>query len=211
MNVKICGLTRAEDARVASERGAWALGFILTPGHGRSISLDRARECIAAAPGPKKVGVFTNAVRDDILRAFDDLSLDFVQLHGPETPEFCRTLGVPYIKVFHPAGVDDLAAWADYDSARMAAVVIEAPRTSTEAPGGRGVRADATLARTARERSPKPLILAGGLRPDNVAEAIRTVQPFAVDVSSGVESSLGVKDPARLAAFFAAVQGGPHG
>ncbi|MDI5985831.1 phosphoribosylanthranilate isomerase [Halomonas sp. M4R5S39] len=199
--VKLCGLTRPEDVDAAVAAGADALGFVLWPGSKRAI--DEARLAALAARVPAfvtRVGLFVDQDPELIRRCAEHL--DLLQLHGDESPDFCAVLGRPWIKALRMRDGLDLHALAGaHDGAR--ALLLDAYRPGV--PGGTGETFDwsripANLA--------KPVILAGGLTADNVAEAIARVRPFAVDVSGGVEASPGVKDAGRIAAFIEAVRRG---
>ena len=199
MRIKFCGITRVEDAHEAARLGAWAIGLNhWDPGRRR---VDPA---VAAEIGAEMrrrlevVGVFVNAPLDEIARAVEDESLTMVQLHGDEGLSFCREVrrrtGCPVIKALRVSGRADVQA---AEAFRTDYHLLDAHRPSS--PGGTGESFDWGLLRG--RRSKVPLILAGGLRPDNVAAAIAEVRPFAVDVASGVESAPGIKDHALMVAF----------
>jgi len=199
--VKLCGLTRPEDVDAAVAAGADALGFVLWPGSRRAV--DEARLTALAARVPAfvtRVGLFVD--QDPALIARCARHLDLLQFHGEESPAACDAFRRPWIKALRMRdGLDLHAAAAAYRGAR--ALLLDAYRPGV--PGGTGETFDwsripAGLA--------KPVILAGGLGADNVAEAIATVAPFAVDVSGGVEAAPGIKDAERMAAFLAAVSEG---
>lgn len=206
--IKICGITRPEDALAAADAGADAIGLNFYPKSPRVIDESRARTIIAALPpGIVKVGVFVNAPPEDVCRIYDELGLDLIQLHGDEPPEYLAKLGGrPWIKVFRAAGTKGLldimlflAIHRDLGCLpRM--VLLDAPLT--EGFGGSGKLADWWLAKhyLAVDSRP-PLVLAGGMRPENVAEAIRATGVHAVDTASGVESRPGIKDAAAISAF----------
>ncbi|WP_089684703.1 phosphoribosylanthranilate isomerase [Billgrantia gudaonensis] len=202
--VKICGLTRETDIDAAVAFGADALGFVLWPGSRRAV--DEARLARLAAHVPAfvtRVGLFVDQDRELIERCARHL--DLLQFHGTEPPAFCEAFGRPWIKALRMRdGLDVPAAATAYASAQ--ALLLDAYRPGV--PGGTGETFDwsripANLA--------KPVILAGGLTPDNVAAAIDAVHPFAVDVSGGVEAAPGRKDPRRIAAFFSAVRDADRG
>ncbi len=206
--VKICGLTRVEDAELSAELGAWALGMVFYEPSPRRCSADEARRISAALRRRVQLcGVFVNASLEEIERQTDELGLTLVQLHGDEGPSFCaevaRRTGAQVIKAVQVAGhadVQDLARFhVDYHlvDARSRATAREGLR------GGTGETFDWQL--VAERQSGVPLILSGGLRPDNVAEGVAAVHPFAVDTASGTEAAPGRKDPDRLRAFFEAV------
>lgn len=201
MKVKICGLTRAEDVRLAVELGAWAAGLVFAPSP-RRLSVEKAKNLRGEIPrGVLAVGVFQDASREEILEAVRECSLDAVQLHGSESPEDCRGFPVPVFKAFSLKG-EGRPALKDYE---VAGVLLEPERRAGTRPSLQAQRALWKAA--AGLKGARMLILAGGLDPGNVAEAVRTARPGAVDVSSGVESGPGIKDPAKLRAFFEAVRG----
>jgi phosphoribosylanthranilate isomerase len=211
--IKICGITRPEDGRAAAAAGADAIGLNFYAKSPRAVDADRARAIIAALPlDIVKVGVFVNAPPDDVCRIFDELSLDLIQLHGDEPPEYLvKVAGRPAMKAVRVAGADGLRGILDYLAAcrRLGCapcmVLLDSPHS--EGFGGSGRLADWTLAKRyfAIPGQP-PLVLAGGLRPENVAEAIRTIGARAVDTASGVESQPGIKDAAAITAFVRAAQ-----
>ncbi len=195
--VKICGITRPEDGVAAALAGADAIGLVFYPASPRAVTITQARVIVAQLPPfVTVVGLFVNAQQHVIREVLDQVPLHLLQFHGDELPEACRGYGRPYIKA--------LAMRDGMDVARQAAAYADATAllldTWDEAlRGGSGRRFD-------WERFPgkigKPLILAGGLTPDNVAQAIQYTKPYAVDVSSGVELEKGIKDPARIAQFM---------
>lgn len=200
--VKICGITRIEDALAAAAAGADAVGFVFYPPSPRAVAPARAAAIVAALPrGIARVGVFVNegAARMAEIRAL--AGLDCIQLHGDEPPEVARALPCPVIRAFRAAPRD--AAEADEIAVfPAAAVLVDGERAGfyggTGTPASRGVIAAARRARR--------WILSGGLAPENVAAEIAALTPWGVDVSTGVESSPGVKDANRIAAFVAAVR-----
>jgi phosphoribosylanthranilate isomerase len=194
--VKICGITRTEDAQLAARLGAWAIGFIFWPRSPRSIAVEAARAIIRELPPlVTPVGVFVNeppAVIDDVARR---AGLGAVQLHGDEPPEAVAAVEARVIKAVSLETLDR-HAWPDR-------VTLLLDTHDPERRGGTGHTTDwAKAAELARVR---PIVLAGGLRPENVAEALRRVAPAAIDVSSGVEAEPGIKDAVRLRALFDAV------
>ena len=199
--VKICGVCRVEDALLASELGAWAVGFVFWPGSARFIDPFRARPIVAALPPlVTAVGVFVDQTEDYVAGVAGLVKLGAVQLHGHEAPSFYQRLrhrvikSMPVGEDFDPASVDAIPP--------RATVLLDAHDPVRH--GGTGRRIDWSSAATvARQR---PVILSGGLTPENAAAAIATVRPYAVDVSSGVEVSPGVKDHGRLRALFAALE-----
>ena len=207
MRVKICGVTRAEDARRASDLGAWAVGLMFVPKSPRAIDLEAAKRLRSAiGPDTLAIGVFADASAEEIRRAVRVCSLDAVQLHGSESPEYCADAGAPAYKAVFFAEPGDVATLAAY-AGRVAGFFLEAVRRGPE---GRERVREAELKRRwllAREAARYgTLVLCGELTPENVADAILTAQPSGVDVSGGVESSPGIKDAAKLEAFFEAVR-----
>lgn len=198
VKIKICGITRPADAGVAVEAGAHAVGFMFFKDSRRHISFDAAREIIRDLPPfIAKVGVFVNAKADEVRRAIEQTGIDTLQFHGEEAPEACRGFGLKTIKAFRVQGKDMLALMPRYD---VDSWLLDSFVAGTR--GGTGMTFDWDLAVHARSLG-TPIILAGGLTPKNVKDAIEHVQPYAVDVSSGVESSPGKKDPTLIAAFIA--------
>lgn len=202
--VKVCGLTRPEDARLAVEQGAWAIGMVFHPDSPRHVDVERAAEIATAFRRRcQVVGVFVNSPLDDILRILGSVPLTMIQLHGDEGPSYCaeagRRSGLGVIKAVRARDVQAVRALSAYKTAFH---MIDAYVPGSF--GGTGERFDWELA-VARPAD-TPLILSGGLTAENVAEALAVTRPYAVDVSSGVESSPGVKDSYRLQAFFEAVQ-----
>jgi phosphoribosylanthranilate isomerase len=201
--VKVCGITRLEDAELAVVLGAWALGFILWPQSPRAADPAVAAGIAAALRRRAElVGVFVNATLDEIAHAADELHLSHLQLHGDEGPAFCaeagRRTGAKVIKAVRVASAADFQDLERYHT--------DFHLLDTDARGLRGGTGETwDWALAARRRRKVPAILSGGLTPGNVAAGIEAVDPYAVDVSSGVEASPGVKDPAKLAAFMAAI------
>ena len=199
--VKICGITSLPDGLAAAEAGADALGFVFWEQSPRRVSLEAAAGIIRALPPfIVKVGVFVNAPEELVYRAISECGLSLLQFHGDETPDYCLQFGLMSMKAFHIRDAESLCALAAY---RTEAWLLDA--FSAEKPGGTGERFNWDLAVQARELG-RPIFLAGGLTPENVVEAVRKVRPYAVDVSSGVESAPGKKDPAKVEAFIRAVK-----
>ena len=207
--VKICGLTRLDDAELAAELGAWALGMVFYEPSPRRCSIDVARRISRALRRRALLcGVFVNASLEEIEGHADDLGLALIQLHGDEGPAFCgevaRRTGAQVSKAGQVAGPGDVRDLARF---HVGYHLVDA-RSGVEADeslrGGTGQTFDWTLL-TAR-RSGVPLILSGGLRPENAAAAVAAVHPFAVDTASGTEAAPGRKDPDRLRGFFEAVR-----
>lgn len=202
MFVKICGITRLEDAMTAAELGARALGFNFYRNSKRFIEPEQAAEIIQELPGHVlKAGVFVNEAKEEIDRIATLCDLDLIQLHGDETPGFCEYWGDRVVRAIRPGSEKDLQQLSHYTFARM--VLIDAAVKG--AYGGTGTVADWQLAAGAKEYG-LPVILAGGLTPDNVCEAIRAVDPFGVDVAGGVESAPGIKDPEKIRRFMRGVR-----
>jgi phosphoribosylanthranilate isomerase len=199
--IKFCGITRRQDVEAAAAAGADAIGVILVSGTPRAVDPARARELFrSAAPLLARVGVFADEDPMRIRRLREDLGLTAVQLHGSESPGHCAAVGGIRIKTLRVRDDWSAACMEAYD---CEAFLLEAPVPG--ALGGGGVAFD--WSRLAGGGEGRRIILAGGLTPHNVAEAVRLVRPYAVDVSSGVEASPGVKDPVLMEAFAAAVRG----
>ena len=199
--VKICGITRLEDALVACRAGADALGFIFFAGSPRNIEIEAARVITRALPAfVTSVGLFVDPNRDMVERALDALPLDLLQFHGEEGPEFCEQFGAPYIKAVRMRPEVDLLECARRFK-RARGLLLDTYVSGTK--GGTGERFDWTLIPA---EVPLPIVLSGGLDPENVGAAIRVVQPWAVDVCSGVEATKGIKDQARILAFMTGVR-----
>ncbi|MFZ5453949.1 MAG: phosphoribosylanthranilate isomerase [Thermodesulfobacteriota bacterium] len=204
VRIKICGITNLEDALLAAELGADALGFIFYPPSPRSVTPDAAQAIIAQLPPlVTTVGVFVDEAAARVKELAGAVGLDWVQLHGLETPEYCRALDRRVIKVFRIQDAASLERLKDYQGAAQAFLLDTYKKGQV---GGTGETFNWDLAIEAKQNG--PIILAGGLTPENVAQAIAFVQPWAVDVASGVEASPGKKDPENLRAFFAKVRSG---
>jgi phosphoribosylanthranilate isomerase len=201
--VKICGITGLDDAERAADLGAWAVGMIFWPDSPRACPLTAAEEVGAALRRRVEVtGVFVNAPLDEVATVAERCGLTMLQLHGDEGPAYCREAARRTgCKVMKAARVKDRAAITALEPFRVDYHLLDAYVPGT--PGGTGERWGWELAR--RHRGPVPVVLSGGLTPDNVAEAIAATRPFAVDTASGTEATPGRKDPARLAGFFEAV------
>jgi phosphoribosylanthranilate isomerase len=204
--IKFCGLTTLADAHLAVHAGAWAIGLIFWPHSPRRCALDDAIEIGSALRRRVEVvGVFVNATLDHVAQTADAVGLTMLQLHGDEGPAYCaeaaRRTGCKVIKAMRVRSRADIQALAPFhiDYHLLDSYVAGVP-------GGTGETFAWEIARA--HRGPVPMILSGGLTPDNVAGAVAAVRPFAVDVASGVEASPGHKDPAKLEAFAAAVHAG---
>lgn len=199
--VKICGLTRPGDAATALALGADALGMVFYLRSPRGVDIPRAQEITAGlSPFVTVVGLFVDAPPEAVRAVLQAVRIDLLQFHGDEAPEYCAGFDRPYIKALRMReGLDLRQAMRDYRQAL--GLLLDSHRPGVA--GGSGETFD--WGRVPPD-PPLPVILAGGLNPDNVGEAIRRVRPYAVDVSSGVESAPGIKDPDRLARFFEAVR-----
>ena len=196
IRVKICGITRAEDALVAAEAGADAVGFNFWPSSKRFIAPEDAKAIVDALPPfVTPVGVFVNSTEEEILEALSKSGCTAIQLHGDESPGFVRVFSRPVIKAFWIATDADIAHIADYTD--CACLLDTLTRGSY---GGSGKTGDWDLA--AKVAQAHRVILAGGLTPDNVAEAVQIVRPYGVDVAGGVEKSPGIKDHRKIRAFI---------
>jgi phosphoribosylanthranilate isomerase len=204
VRVKICGITRLPDLHAACEAGADALGFVFYEKSPRHVSIANAAGLLRELPPfVQSVGLFVNAGPAFIESVLQAVPLDLLQFHGDETPADCARFGRPYIKAVRVnRDTDLLKCAADFDSAR--GLLLDAWVAGV--PGGTGERFDWSLI---PPELPKPVILSGGLTPENVAEAIQRVRPWAVDVSSGVEVSKGVKDAHLIAQFIAKAKEAP--
>jgi phosphoribosylanthranilate isomerase len=199
--VKICGITRREDALAAAEQGADAIGFVFFRPSPRYVSLEQARDIAARTPPfVATVGVFVNSSSEEVEQVISKCGVTLLQFHGDESPEFCSSFSRPYLKAVRiRPGLDLIKYLSPYTTAR--AWMLDAFHDDLW--GGTGGSFDWSLV---PERMARPIILSGGLTADNVASAVRRVRPYAVDVSSGVESSKGIKDAARIAAFIGVVK-----
>lgn len=195
--VKICGITRGEDALAAASAGADAIGLVFAPASPRRVTLDQAKAIAQTLPPfVSTVALFVNAEASAVQAVLDGLRPDLLQFHGDETPEYCASFGVPYIKAARVRpGLDLLKFAVTFAEAR--GLLLDAYHPQRH--GGTGERFDWTLIPAGL---PKPVILAGGLTPDNVTAAVRQVRPWAVDVSSGVEVGPGIKDAAAIGRFI---------
>lgn len=199
--VKICGITRIEDALAAVRAGADAIGLVFYPQSPRAVSAQTARAiCLALPPFVTTVGLFVDAEADAVDAVLREVPLDTLQFHGAEDADYCARFGRRFLKALRMRDDTDVAALrSEYGAA--SALLLDTYRPGV--PGGTGEVFD-------WERVPRALageiVLAGGLNPANVAAAIATARPYAVDVSGGVESAPGIKDAQRIAAFIDAVQ-----
>lgn len=201
VRVKICGITRVEDALAAVHHGASAIGFVFWRQSARYVTPEKAREIVAVLPPfITAVGVYVDPDPAWVKETSSVAGLNLLQFHGNEPEDFCRQFFLPYIKAVRVrAGIDLLQYATRYGGARglLADTYVEGE------PGGTGSAFDWNLI---PRDLPLPLILSGGLHPDNILEAIRRVRPWAVDVSSGVETAKGIKDAEKIAAFMQGVR-----
>lgn len=207
--VKVCGITRVEDARAAAQAGADAIGLMCWPRSPRAVTPAQAQAIVAALPPfVAAVAVFVDPTVEEVDAVLARVPAALLQFHGAEPPAFCRRFGRPYLKaVAAVAGADLLESLSPFDDA--AGVLVDAPPAGGM-PGGTGRAFDWSLLPA---RLPRPLVLSGGLHAGNVGEAVRRLRPWAVDVSSGVEAldasgalRKGIKDAARMAAFIEEVR-----
>jgi phosphoribosylanthranilate isomerase len=198
--VKICGITRAQDAIAAAKAGADAIGLVFYPPSPRFLSVERAREIRDALPPfVQTVALFVNADAAQVAQVIGRVHPAMLQFHGDETPQFCAQFGLPYVKACRvKPGVDALEYLRPFSGAAAWLFDSFVPEY-----GGVGESFDWSLLPAAHER---PFIVSGGLARENVGAAIRRVRPWGVDVSSGVESAKGIKDAAKIAAFIAEVR-----
>jgi len=196
MRIKICGITRYEDARTAANLGADALGFIFYSKSPRYISPTNAAEITKKLPPfVSRVGVFVDEDPQRVLDVARIAGIDTIQLHGSETPEYCASIPLPVIKVFSIRDNFDVSIIQAYKNVNVAGILLDT--WDSERRGGSGNTFDWSVAIKVCDKSDK-VILSGGLGPSNIREAIDTVRPYAVDVNSGVEISPGVKSPYKM-------------
>jgi len=195
MKVKICGLTRKEDVACAVAAGADMAGFVFAPSP-RQVSSQQVQELAQdILPGVSKVGVFVNEECEEVKRIIDECGLDFVQLHGEESPEYCAEFGTKAIKAFSIRSKTDIERLKDYPCSTFLLDAFD-----SDARGGTGKQFDHSFALEAKQYG--NIIIAGGLTPDNVADVIRAVHPWGCDVSSGVEEEKGIKDCRLISQFI---------
>ncbi|MBS0152567.1 MAG: phosphoribosylanthranilate isomerase [Nitrospira sp.] len=204
VKIKICGITNVEDAKVAVAAGADALGFVLYRKSPRFVEAAMVRRIVAGLPPfVLPVGVFVNEEPSLVRSILDDCGLALAQLHGDEPASYCQDLGRPVLKALRLKNRGTFLALAEFQGrANVRGVLIDA--FSNQAYGGTGQTVDWTLAQEAARST--PVVLAGGLTPANVAEAIARVRPYGVDVSSGVELSPGKKDHDKVRTFIEAAR-----
>lgn len=195
--VKICGITNVEDALSAVKFGADALGLVFYAPSPRAVTLEQAKEISAAVPAfVTMVGLFVNAEKTEIENIVSEVGIDLIQFHGDELPAFCRQFNRPYIKAVRVKPDTNLVQYADVFSDAKA-LLLDAYTEGV--PGGTGKSFDWDLI---PHHLAKPIILAGGLSAENVAQAIERVKPYAVDVSGGVERAKGLKDVKKIQEFM---------
>ncbi len=199
--IKICGITREEDLSAAARLGADAIGLVFYPKSPRFVTVERAAELLRLLPPfVTSVGLFVNPTVEEVRATLAQAPVDLLQFHGDEPPAFCRAFGLPYLKAVRvKPGLDLVQYAARYADAR--GLLLDAFVEGI--PGGTGLSFDWSL--IPRDLS-LPAVLSGGLDPSNVREAVERVQPWAVDVSSGVEAAKGIKDAAKIAAFVQGVR-----
>ncbi len=203
IRIKICGFTDPEQAKAAALMGANAIGIVFAKSP-RQVSPEKAKQiCLALPPFVQSVGVFVNEKPEKIRQIASFCHLDLIQLHGDEDPEFCSSLGLRVIKAFCIRDKQDIEKIHPYEG-RVQGVLLDA--WSRDSRGGTGRTFDWSLAKQACQSLALPVILAGGLNPENVTQAIKLVRPYGVDTSSGVEESPGQKDPNKVQAFIGAVR-----
>lgn len=200
--VKLCGFTHPDDVAIAVDLGADALGFVFYPPSPRALTLEQAVVLTRSVPAfVTRVGLFVDASEAMVRETFDRARLNLVQYHGAETPEFCQSVGLPYIRAIRVRpGMDVIAEIERYVDA--SGFLLDAYKPGV--PGGTGESFDWGLI----PKTDRPVILAGGLTPENAMEAIQVVAPWALDVSGGIESAPGRKDPDKMARFIAACRSG---
>ena len=201
VKVKICGITNVADALAAAGAGADMIGLMFYEGSPRHVTIATAAEISRALPPfVLRVGVFVNPEEALVTRAIADCNLSLLQFHGDETSEFCTQFGLMSVKALRVRDAESLLSLENFQTD---AFLLDAH--SKSGLGGTGEKFNWDLA-VAAQKFGKPIFLAGGLTPENVADAVRQVRPFAVDVSSGVESAPGKKDTAKVRAFIAAAK-----
>ena len=194
--IKICGITRAEDADAAVEAGADALGLVFYPPSPRAVDVAQAVDAVGNVPAFVSVtALFVNPTVEEVQRVLDSVRIGLIQFHGDEDDDFCRQFKRPYIKALRVRQASDVVASCMRFPGALA-ILLDSYKPGV--PGGTGETFDWSLI---PETPPKPIILAGGLEPDNVASAITQIRPFAVDISGGVEASKGIKDHRKIEEF----------
>ena len=201
VKVKICGIRRPQDLRAAVAAGADALGFVFAPGSSRRLTVEEARVLVALVPAfISRVGLFMDQSQAEVEQVLQRVPLSLLQFHGREEAGFCRQFGLPYVKAV-AMGSDAAPERAARDFADAAALLLDSHRAGGV--GGTGQ----TFDWGGIPRMPLPLVLAGGLTPENVRRAVQQVRPWAVDVSSGVEDAPGEKNPEKMQTFIREAKG----
>ncbi len=212
--VKICGLTRPDDIHSAVRGGVDAIGLVMYSGSSRAVSLERAKELRAAVPAfVSVVALFVNPTADEVRAVIEQVQPDLLQFHGDETPAFCASFNRRYFRAFRvgKGGLDSPAAVLEACRAYPDAAAWLFDSYSTGY-GGSGLVLDTSLLQAVLQApDARPVILAGGLGADSVAAAIEAVRPYAIDVSSGVEQSKGIKSPEKIRSFMSAVHEADRG
>ncbi|MFK7864071.1 MAG: phosphoribosylanthranilate isomerase [Pseudohongiellaceae bacterium] len=204
--IKICGITRAGDALVAQQCGANAIGLVFYEPSSRAVTVDQVAEIVGPVDDSLDVvGLFVDPTAAEVERAISTGAIDILQFHGNESPEFCRSFGLLVMKVFRVGAQADLnRSISRYGQCEF--ILLDA--FDKAAPGGTGKAFDWQLAIGAAQTEGVKLVLAGGLNPSNIREAVKVVKPFGVDVSTGVESSPGLKDESLVKEFIEGVRSG---
>ena len=207
VKVKVCGITRIEDARLAVDAGVWAVGFVFVQNSPRHITPQKVAEIIENLPlDVEKVGVFVNSTLDDVAKIAADTGITKIQLHGEETPDYCGKIaemtGKKVIKALRIVKEWDVNAINSYKPC-VSYILLDSYSGAMH--GGTGKAFDWEIAKKAKNFR-VPLILAGGLTPDNIMKAYKEVKPFALDLSSGVEQSKGIKSPELLLKLKSSIQ-----
>ena len=202
--IKICGVTQNKDADYAAELGVNALGFVFYPNSPRAVSLKILPNIIENLEGSvSTVALFVNPTKDGVNKVLDSGLIDLIQFHGNESEEFCNSFKMPYIKALHVKDqLLSLSILDEYSSARY----LLLDTFSEKASGGTGKTFDWSIAKDAIKKTNRKIIIAGGLNPTNVEHVLKAVNPFGVDVSSGVESAQGKKDMVKLDRFVKEVR-----
>jgi len=200
--IKICGITRRQDAEFAVKMGADALGFVFYPPSPRAVTIEQVKELVAGLPPfVSIVALFVNATEEEVRACLAELPISILQFHGDESLVYCEQFDHPYMKVIRMREGIDLSTEADkYPSA--SAILLDSYQAGV--PGGTGQTFDWTVIKDIKQ----PLVLAGGLTIENVAQAIKQVNPYAVDVSGGVEQAKGIKDDDKVSIFMQEVVNG---
>ena len=201
--IKFCGMTQIQDVQYAIDLGVDALGFVFVAKSPRNLKIAQAKKLVEKIPPfVVKVGLFMNAETADIQKVLNHVRLDLLQFHGEEDEEFCKQFKFPYLKAI-PMGSTSSAANFCLDFPSATGLVLD-----SHAAGGMGGSGEKFAWSKIPKDIPQPIILAGGLTPDNVAEAVRIIRPYAVDVSSGIEASKGIKDLVKMEHFIKEVRHG---